>query len=380
MRLRSFASPALLVAVAYASLLFATLQPASFNPLALTRMSREFPAERFWDRSPHFVSGTGYDGQFFYYLARDPFLKDGNTAHLDEPGYRYQRLLLPVLAHAFALGQPAAIGWTLIVVNLLALVGGIACFAKLLERLGANPIWLVPYALNPGYWLGIQLDLSEPLALALATAAALARRSRRHGVAAALLAVGVLARETLLLIALTSAAYEFFHGNRRRALIYASPVFPAVAWQVAVFGATGDWAFRAGAGLVHMPFAAPPALVRQLLALIAASAGDLTVAIPLTLYAAAVLVVIGFALFGLAAAFRGGESGWQAASQALLLLSLPAAVWEPSLMSLPRVGAFLFLFLLITALRRRASPAVEPHPAGQRVARALTSAIAGAQS
>src|SRR5690606_1572891 len=53
----------------------------------------------------------GYDGQFNYFIARDPagapaFIAQGE----DFPAYRYQRILLPALGWIFSLGgQPTLI-------------------------------------------------------------------------------------------------------------------------------------------------------------------------------------------------------------------------------------------------------------------------------
>jgi len=50
--------------------------------------------------------GTGYDGQFVYFMARD-LNPQRVQAHLDVPPYRYQRILLPLLAHLPAGNVPA---------------------------------------------------------------------------------------------------------------------------------------------------------------------------------------------------------------------------------------------------------------------------------
>ncbi len=47
----------------------------------------------------------GYDGQFAYYIARDPA---DSPDCLDVPAYRMQRILLPALGALFSLGQDAA--------------------------------------------------------------------------------------------------------------------------------------------------------------------------------------------------------------------------------------------------------------------------------
>src|SRR5208282_2101510 len=68
-------------------------------------------------------SKNGYDGQFYYRLALDPFTKQ-QTAFgitLDIPPYRQQRILYPMLVHALALGRAQWVPWALIAVNYLAI-------------------------------------------------------------------------------------------------------------------------------------------------------------------------------------------------------------------------------------------------------------------
>lgn len=73
--------------------------------------------DRFANLDPS--GGTGYDGQFIYYLASDGL---GALAHLDTPVYRLQRILLPTLLRVLTFGSPLLIPWALIAVNLAAIV------------------------------------------------------------------------------------------------------------------------------------------------------------------------------------------------------------------------------------------------------------------
>src|ERR1700730_8119485 len=51
-----------------------------------------------------FANSSGYDGQFYHYIAHDPFIQDGMARYIDG-GYRYRRILVPVAAYALALGR-----------------------------------------------------------------------------------------------------------------------------------------------------------------------------------------------------------------------------------------------------------------------------------
>lgn len=49
--------------------------------------------------------GTGYDGQFYRYLAHDPFLTKDYFRYVDAPQMRFRRLFIPLLAWLLALGR-----------------------------------------------------------------------------------------------------------------------------------------------------------------------------------------------------------------------------------------------------------------------------------
>ncbi|MBI5085149.1 MAG: hypothetical protein HZB13_11195 [Acidobacteria bacterium] len=68
----------------------------------------------------------GYDGQFYHYMAHDPWGVRRFDAHVDDPGYRYRRILMPALAWALALGRDRWIDHAYIAVVLLA--AGLGCY------------------------------------------------------------------------------------------------------------------------------------------------------------------------------------------------------------------------------------------------------------
>jgi hypothetical protein len=109
----------------------------------------------------------GYDGQFAYYIARDPA---GGCPQCDVPPYRYQRILYPVLAWGLALGQRALIPWTLIAINVAALAGGTYFTERLLDAHRVSRWYALVYGLYGGLVAGLRLDLTEPLAYGLVQA------------------------------------------------------------------------------------------------------------------------------------------------------------------------------------------------------------------
>lgn len=56
-----------------------------------------------------FQNSDGYDGQFYRYLAHDPFFQRGFASNMDDPRYRTQRILVPFIAWAVSAGRDGLI-------------------------------------------------------------------------------------------------------------------------------------------------------------------------------------------------------------------------------------------------------------------------------
>ncbi|MBV9213120.1 MAG: hypothetical protein JOZ25_05680 [Actinobacteria bacterium] len=215
---------------------------------------------------------NGYDGQFAYYIALDP----RNARYfLDLPAYRYARVLQPMAVRALALGNRGAVPWLLLVVNWLAIGGGTWALAAWLRRRGLSPAGAALYALLPGTFVGLQRDLTEPLAYGLAIAAILVLDGRerwRLPAGAALFALAGLTRQTTLVFPLVYAVLLAVRGGipgsahadaapswRRGAALIAIAAGPYVAYSgflLAWLGSTG-----LGPNTTRIPFGtlfAPP--------------------------------------------------------------------------------------------------------------------------
>ena len=144
-------------------------------------------------------SSTGYDGQFYYFLAVDP---THGRDYMDAPGVIYSRIGYPMTVRALSGGNPAVIPYVLVLVNILAAVGGALAVAFFLRRHGLPPSWALLYGLFPGLILSVLRDLTEPMAFALAAAALLVfdpRSKLRLLASASLFGLAMLTRETVAL-------------------------------------------------------------------------------------------------------------------------------------------------------------------------------------
>jgi hypothetical protein len=209
------------------------------NPLALAHLGT-----RFSQGDPQGTSG--YDGQFVYYIAVEP-RPSQVAARLDAPAYRYQRILLPLLARLLAFGQPALVPWTIPLINLLALAGGTWVLSVWLAQHQFSRWYALTYGLWAGFTLSLVADMAEPLAYALAAGGFLALEGLlstwRSRLGWLLLGLAVFARETTLLFAvalpLAYVARRSWRAAIESALIMLLPFAVFQGWLWVVFGRPG---------------------------------------------------------------------------------------------------------------------------------------------
>ena len=244
----------LALALAYVGL---TLARYDGDPLIFALVGTQYS-----DADP---DGTqGYDGQFAYYIARDPV---GGWQYCDAPAYRYQRIFYPLLAWALAFGQPELVGWTLIAFNVAALTGGTYLTERLLATRGVSGWYALLYGLYGGLVAGLRLDLTEPLALGLVQGALLAWDVREAGgkkrfdisrfsfiICCLALALAALTKETALVAAAGLFLYLALERRWREAAGLGLMVgLPFVAWQGVLWVWLGSPGVGSG-GAMATPF------------------------------------------------------------------------------------------------------------------------------
>ena len=127
--MKRFLSPGVLAALACCAFVAVVYVTHDCDPLAFVIMG-----SRFTEGDPSGI--LGYDGQFAYYIARDPV---GARPYLgSNPSYRYQRIVYPMLARFLALGQPALIPWTLLLINIVSISWGTELLGRMLRSHGLS--------------------------------------------------------------------------------------------------------------------------------------------------------------------------------------------------------------------------------------------------
>ena len=193
----------------------------------------------------------GYDGQFFYYIARDP----AESPHcLDVPAYRLQRILLPMLGRVLTLGYEPLSPWAVVAINVAALTAGTALLEDLLVREKVSRWFALTYGLFLGVFMAVRLSTAETLAYGLVIAGLWFSARERLLLTAVMLALAMLAKETTGLFAAGYLFYLALHARWHDALRMAVIVgAPFAVWQLVIYLWLGHWAPGSG-GAGATPF------------------------------------------------------------------------------------------------------------------------------
>jgi hypothetical protein len=161
---------------------------------------------------------AGYDGQFYYRLALNPF-NWHTTAYgitMDHP-YRYTRIGYPLVAWILSAGQHDLVPAILVVINLIcvAVLGWLG--GQFARESGRHALWGLLFVAYFGLVISVGRDTSEPLADACMLGGLLAYRHARYVLAALLVMYGVITNEPILVLAVAIALTRLWQMYRREA-------------------------------------------------------------------------------------------------------------------------------------------------------------------
>lgn len=187
-----------------------------------------------------FRNSNGYDGQFYRYVAHDPFFRRGFDRYIDDPRYRYGRILLPLIAWAVSGGQDQWIdmAFQLTVVAFCGL--GVYWTCGWLSFSGCPPVWgLGAFLLLPATLASVErLVLDGPLCALFAGQLYHAKLGRWRALYA-IAAIAPLIRETGILILAGILAAAAWERHWRRFAVFTTAAIPTMAWTLYVAAHTG---------------------------------------------------------------------------------------------------------------------------------------------
>jgi hypothetical protein len=210
------------------------------DPLALVTLGTQFSQGISKD-----AGGTeGYDGQFVYYIARDP---SAAAQYLDVPAYRFQRILLPMAARVLALAQAALIPWALLVINLAALAIGTALVEHFLAQHKQSRWYALAYGLTLGAFGSVRLSLPEPLTYALVLVGIWLMGRDRWLWGGVCFALAALAKETALFFVAGYGLYFLVQRRWAQAILFGAVAsIPFLIWQAVLVQHFGTLGIGAG--------------------------------------------------------------------------------------------------------------------------------------
>jgi hypothetical protein len=190
--------------------------------------------------------GPGHDGQIYYAIGLD-LNGDEVGPLLDHAGYRYRRILYPLLASGLGTldGSALLIGMILITVVATAVAAGAT--AAIATRVGLSEWAALAVLLNPGVWLSVRLLTSDTLALALMMLGLLALGSRL-ALPATSFALSTLAKDVFVVTPIGLA----FGRDRKRWAIAGISLLVLLAWMTWLTITFGGG--FTGRGNVSLPF------------------------------------------------------------------------------------------------------------------------------
>ena len=310
------------------------------------------------DRLPVTQESGGYDGQFVYRLALQPWTQQRTDygITLDNPAYRQQRIATPALAWAVGLLPGVSTALALLLVNVAALTVAAAFAVRLAVALGRHPVAGLVLAVPAGMPISLGRDLTEPVAWAAVLAGLWYARQQRWPATAAALTVAVLARETSLVVVAGLAAAQLWRllsgdprGNRGALAWLAVPAVTAVAWQLVLLRAWGVLPVRSGG---TTSFAGQPVL-RVLDTLAAGVPGPPVLTAVVTAERVGVLALFGYAAVALVTR-RASATGGEAVAWALsVLMALAVAGWTSDVQFLRAANEAIGLSVLVALSDRR---------------------------
>jgi hypothetical protein len=341
----------------------------NWTALFCTGANQRVPADLLAEKLYTFPASSGYDGQFYHYIAHDPLGRTQLPGYIDAPQLRYRRILVPALAYLAAVGQGRFIDAAYFTVVLGFVFLGCYWTSRFAVLHRRHPLGGFLFLAVPAVLISIdRMTVDVALAALCVGVAVFAAEGRGHPLLLLLIAAP-LVRETGLAVPAAYCLWVLLRGERPRAIYGALTVVPFAAWCVYVqlhFGAQGfGWLpsppLRDLAGVILHPYPSYPwgpamnaiVLSADLLAL-AGSLAAIGLSFRFRLRRSGSLLeymIVAFGVSGLALAVFGSRDVWvqtygyarvlSALFVLLALRSLERRTWSdlaPVLLVLPRIG------------------------------------------
>lgn len=172
----------------------------------------------------------GYDGQFYRFLAHDPFLQNGTEAYLDSPALRARRMLAPLLAWMLAGGRPAGIDNAYILLIAASIFAGVYGMGHIMACHGRSAAWGLSFLAVPAALVGVDTMTVDVLLAALIVCFAWQIQTGRRRWLWLSVAAAPLVRESGLVLAAACTVAALGRRDWRDAGLWMMAAIPFLLW------------------------------------------------------------------------------------------------------------------------------------------------------
>lgn len=172
-----------------------------------------------------FQGSIGYDGQFYRYVARDPSPTGKYAEYVDDPRRRFQRILLPALAHLTGYSDSALIA-------LVSLFSGLGVYwtARYLASNGVRAEWGLLFLFMPATLTSVDRILLDGALLALFAGFVLYVEEERWRALLLVCIAAPLVRDTGMILPASVVVQMLWKRDWRKAALFAASTVPSLAW------------------------------------------------------------------------------------------------------------------------------------------------------
>ncbi|MEE3718204.1 hypothetical protein V2H45_15805 [Tumidithrix elongata RA019] len=178
---------------------------------------------------------VGNDGQQFLSIALDPLLQNqGTLAALDNPTYRYRRILYPLLGYILGFGSPRWIPFALVGINCLCIVLIVYVMGLILQSQHQKS-WRSLFTLCiPSVWMVLSVSTADLLSGLLLVTTIFFYQTERPFYASLTLALACMTRETMLMLWLAIAIASVMDRKGKQLLYLPLAVVPIGLWNFSI--------------------------------------------------------------------------------------------------------------------------------------------------
>ncbi len=187
---------------------------------------------------------SGYDGQFYYKLALNPFdfSKQSDGIKFDNPVYRTQRILYPLFCWMFSFGNTSLIPIVMVLINSLAIFLIWYIFLLFCKMFNQNIAYSLIPILFSGLYISLGRDLLEPLESLFVILVFYFLFRKKYVLASLFMLFAFFTKETSILFiipVMLFECYSFLFSNQNyskkkliRIILFSIPFILFIFWRV----------------------------------------------------------------------------------------------------------------------------------------------------